>query len=101
MWIIHALRNNDSCVTGNPSKKHIRFRSGMITGVPPSDAHVGFEMVNGSLHNGFYFIERGSFIKIPLYAREHAEVNVFVSVSGTSFFHGAAWLLTIADPLPF
>ena len=62
--------------------------------------HIAFEMVDGAFHNGSYFIEGSPFVRIPLDAREHAEVHVFVSVSGASSFGCAAGFLTIADPLP-
>lgn len=57
-------------------------------------------MVDGAFHNGSYFIEGNPFIRIPLDAREHAEVHIFISVSGASFFSCAAGFLTVADPLP-
>lgn len=95
------MRDNDSQLAGNPGKKHICFCSDMVTGFPPGDAHAGFEMVNGPFHNSPYFIEGNPFIGIPLDAGEHAEVRVFVSVSGTSSFRRTAGLLTITDPLPF
>lgn len=47
------------------------------------------------------FIEGNPFIGIPLDAGEHAEVHVFISVSGASFFSRAAGFRTATDPLPF
>lgn len=85
--------NNDCQLAGNSGKKHIRFCSGMITGFPSDDVHVGFEMVNDPLHNGSYFImERCPFVGVSLNAGKHAEIHDFVSVSGASFFaalHGS------------
>lgn len=72
----------------------------MVPGFSPGSTHIAFEMVDGAFHNGSYFIEGSPFVRIPLDAREHAEIHVFVSVSGTSFFGRAAGFLTIADPLP-
>lgn len=95
------MRDNDSQMVGNSGKKQTCFCSDMVTDFSPGDAHVGFEMVNGPVHNSPYFIEGTPFIGIPLDAGEHAEVHVFVSVSGTSSFRRTAGLLTITDLLPF
>ncbi len=53
-------------LAGNPGKKNIRFRSGMVTGFPPGDTHVGFEMVNAPFHDCFDFIKGNPFIRIQL-----------------------------------
>lgn len=87
------MRNNDSQLAGNPCRKNIRFRSGMVSGFPPGDTHVGFEMVDAPFHDGPDFIKGNPFIRIPLDARKHTEVHVFVSIGGVSFLavlHGAS-----------
>ena len=66
MWITHAVGNNYGKLAGNPCKEYIRFRSGMVPGLPPGDAHVGFKVVDDPLHDGLYLVERISFIGIPL-----------------------------------
>ena len=101
MWTVHAVRNNDSQLAGNPCKKNICLRSGMVPGFPPGDTHVSLEMVDSPLHGRPYLIEGNPFIGIPLDTGKHAEVHVFVSIGGTPFFSGAAGILTIAHPLPF
>lgn len=98
---IHAVRNNDSQLAGNPGEKHIGFRSGMAAGLPSSNAHVDLKMVNGSFHNRPDFIEGVPIIGIPLDAGEHAEIHVFVSIGGTSFFSRAAWFSQPQTHCPF
>ena len=93
--------NDDRQLAGNPGKKNICFGCCMVPGFSPGSTHIALKMVDGAFHNGSYFIEGSPFARIPLDAGEHAEVHVFVSVSGTSFFGRAAGLLTITDPLPF
>lgn len=93
------MRNNDSQLAGNPGKKNIRFRSGMVPGLPSGDAHIGFEVVNGTFHNSPYFIEGNPFIRIPLDTGKHTEVHVFVSIGGTPLFGGAARFRAVAYPL--
>ena len=95
------MGNNNGKLTGNPGKEHIRFRSGMVSGFPSGDTHVGFEMVNGPLHDRPDFIEGNPFVRTPLDAGKHAEVHVFVSISSAAFFGSAAWILTITYPLSF
>ena len=95
------MGHNDGKLAGNPGEEYIGFRSGVVTGLSPGDTHIGLEMVNGPFHNGPYFIEGNPFIGIPLDAGEHAEVHVFISVSGASFFSRAAGFRTVTDPLPF
>ena len=98
---VHPVRNNDCQLAGNPGKKNIRFGRCVVSGLPPGSTHIDLEMVDSVFHNGPYFIEGNPFIRIPLDAWEHAEVHIFVSVSGVSFLSRSAGLLTIADPLPF
>ena len=97
---VHPVRNNDCQLAGNPGKKNIRFGRCVVSGLPPGSTHIDLEMVDGAFHTGSYFIEGIPFVTIPLDAREHAEVHIFVSVSGASSFGCAAGFLTIADPLP-
>lgn len=98
LWTVHAVGNDYRKLAGNPGEEYIRFRSGMVAGHSPSHTHVGFEVVNGAFYNCPYFIEGIPFIGIALDTGEHAEIHVIVSISGTSFFCGAAWLGTIAYP---
>ncbi len=86
MWITHAVGNNYGKLAGNPCKEYIRFRSGMVPGLPPGDAHVGFKVVDGPFYDRPYLIEGIPFNGIPLDAWEHAEVHVFVSIGGAPFF---------------
>lgn len=72
----------------------------MVTGFPPGDTQVGFEIVDAPFHDGPDFIKGNPFIRIPLDARKHTEIHVFVGICGVSFFSRAARGFTIADPLP-
>lgn len=101
MWITHAVGDDHGKLAGNPGEEYICFHSGMIPGLSPGDTHVGFEMVNGTLHNGSDFIKRNPFIRIPLDTWKHTEVHVFVSIGCVPLFSGAAGLLTITYPPPF
>ena len=58
-------------------------------------------MADGTFHYGSDFIGGDPFTRVTLDAGKHTEVHVVVSISGPSFFGGAAGLLTVADPLPF
>lgn len=60
------MGNNYGKLAGNPGEEYISFRSGMVSGLSPGDAHVGFEVVDDPLHDGLYLVERISFIGIPL-----------------------------------
>ena len=80
------MGNNYGKLAGNPCKEYIRFRSGMVPGLPPGDAHVGFIVVDGPFYDRPYLIEGIPFNGIPLDAWEHAEVHVFVSIGGAPFF---------------
>ena len=71
----------------------------MVPGLLPGNTHIDLEMVDGAFHNVSYFIGGNPFVRIPLDAREHAKIHIFLSVSGASFFSRSAGLLTIADPL--
>lgn len=99
MWTIHVVRNNDSQLAGDARKKNVRFRGGMVTGLPSGDTHVGFEMVNAPFHDGPDFIKGDPFIGIPLDTGEHAEVHVFVSIGSAPLFGGAARFRAVAYPL--
>ena len=96
--LLHAMGNNYGKLADNPGEVYISFRSGIVSGIPPGDAHVGFEVGDGPLHDGSYLVEGIQFIGIPLDAREHAEVHVFVSIGGTSFFGSAAGSRTVIYP---
>ena len=82
--------NNYGKLAGNAGEKCINFRSDMVPGLPPGNAHVGFEVVNDPLHDRPYLVEGIPFIRIPLVTWEHAEVHVFVSIGGTPFFGSTA-----------
>ena len=101
LWTTHAVGNNHGKLAGNACKEHIRFCGGMVTCFSPGDTHAGFEVVDGTFHNGSDFIGGIPFIRITLDAGEHAEVHVIVSISGPAFFGSTARVFTIADPLPF
>ena len=57
----------------------------MVTGFPPGSAHVGFEVVDGTFHNGSDFIGGKPFLRVTLDAGKPTEVHVVVSISGPSF----------------
>lgn len=73
MWTIHAVRNNDSQLADNARKENIRFRSGMVTGLPPGDTHIGFAMVNAPFRDDPDFVKGTPFIRIPLDTGKHTE----------------------------
>ncbi len=98
---VHAVGNDYGKLAGNPGEKHIRFRGGVAAGLSSGNAHVRFEMVDGTLHNCPYFVEGIPFIGIPLDAGEHSEVHVVVSISGASLFCGAAWFRAVTYPFSF
>lgn len=50
------MGNNDSKLAGNLGEEYIGFRSGRAVGIPPSDGHIGLEMVNCTFHNGGRFL---------------------------------------------
>lgn len=95
------MRNNDSQLADNARKENIRFRSGMVTGLPPGDTHIGFAMVNAPFRDDPDFVKGTPFIRIPLDTGKHTEVHVFVSIGCVPLFSGAAGLLTITYPPPF
>lgn len=72
--------DNHRKLAGNIGQEHIRFCSGMITGFPPGNAHVGLEMVNGMFHGSPRFIKGVPFIRITLNAGELAEIHVVVGM---------------------
>ncbi len=95
------MGNDDGKLAGNPGEEYICLRSGMVTGFPPGDTYVSFEVADSTFHDGPYFIEGIPFVRIPLDAGEHAEVHVVVSISGTPFFGTAAGIFAAAYPLTF
>ena len=98
---VHTGGNDDRKLAGDAGEKYIRLGGCMITGVFSRDPHVGLEMVDRPLNGSPYLIEGVPFRGVPLDAGEHTEVHVFVSVGGAPFPGGAAWFLTVADPLSF
>ena len=58
-------------------------------------------MVDGTFHNGSDFVKGIPFFGISLDAGEHAEIQISVCISGTSFGGGRAGIVTIADILSF
>ena len=99
--LVHPVGHDYRELAGNSSQEHVGLGRRMVSGSLARDAHVQFEMVDCPFNAGSDFIKVVPLGRIPLDAGEHAEVHVFVSVSGTSFFGRAAGLLTITDPLPF
>ena len=93
--------NDHRDLAGNTGKEYISLGSGVVPGLAASDTHVGLKMVNGTFHNGAYFVKGDPFIRIPLDAGEHAEIHVLISVSGTSLFSSAARVLAVTDPFAF
>ena len=88
-------------LAGNTSKEYICLSCGVVPGLAACNTHVGFKVVDGTFHNGADFVKGDPFIRIPLDAGEHAEIHVFISVSGAPLFRGAAWILAVADPFAF
>ena len=79
-------------LAGNACKKYIRFCGCVVTGSASGNAHIDFEVADGTFYNRSDFIEGFPFVRITLDAGEHAEVHVVVSISGASFFavlHGS------------
>ena len=89
------MGNNYRKLAGNACQEYVGLRGYMVTNLSSGDEHVVLEVIDGSFHDGCDFIEGMPFIRIPLNAGEHAEVHVFVSVSGTPFFGGAAGRPTV------
>lgn len=58
-------------------------------------------MVNGTFHNGSDFVKGIPFFGISLDAGEHAEIQIFVCISGTSFGCIRTGIFTVTDIFSF
>lgn len=58
-------------------------------------------MIDCTFYDGPDLIKSDPFIGIPLDSGKFAEAHVFISINGTAFFRGAAWILAVTDILPF
>ena len=93
--------DNHCDLAGNTGKEYISLGSGVVSRLAASDTHVGLKMVDGTFHNSADFVKGDPFIRIPLDAREHAEIHVLISVSGTPLFSGAARVFAVTYPFAF
>ena len=87
LWTVHAKCNNHGKLAGNSGKKNICFRGCMVSGVLTSNAHIGFEVVDGSFYGSSYFIEGIPFNGITLNPRKHAKFHVFIGVSSSALLN--------------
>lgn len=71
----------------------------MVSGVLTSNAHIGFEVVDGSFYGSSYFIEGIPFNGITLNPRKHAKFHVFIGVSSSALLSCTARMFTLTDPL--
>ncbi len=95
------MGNNDGKLTCNSGKKNICFCGGVVSGFSSGNTHVDFQVVNGTFYNGSDFVKGIPFFGISLNAGEHAEIQIFICLGGTSFGGGRAGCVTIADILAF
>ena len=93
------MGNNDCELAGNPGKKNICF-GGVVSGFSSSNTHVDFQVVNSTFHNGSELVKGEPVIRIPLDTGEHAEVQIFVSISGTPFLCRCTGIFAVADIFP-
>lgn len=66
------MGNDDCQLSGNASQKDICFCSDVIPGFSAGNAHVDFEVIDGTFHNGADFIGVVPLFRIPLNSGEHA-----------------------------
>ena len=95
------MGNDYGKLAGNACKKYIRFCGCVVTGSASGNAHIDFEVADGTFYNRSDFIEGFPFVRITLDAGEHAEVHVVVSISGASLLCSAAWLRAVTYPFSF
>lgn len=67
-----GIRYDDSQLAGNACQKDIGFGGGVIWSFSSSDAHIDFEMIDGTFYDSSYFISVMPFFRIALNTREHA-----------------------------
>jgi len=58
-------------------------------------------LVDRSLYNGSDFVKGYPFSGVPLDAKKHMEIHVFIGISGSPLFCSAAGFFAVTDPLPF
>ena len=92
--------NDDGKLACNAGKEYIGFGGGMAAGFSSGNTHVDFQVVNGTFHNGSDLVKGNPFIRIPLDTGKHAEVQIFVSISGTPFLCRGTGIFTVADIFP-
>ena len=95
------MGNDYGKLAGNACKKYIRFCSCVVTGSASGNAHIDFEVADGTFYNRSGFVEGFPFVRITLDTGEHAKIHVVVSISGASLFCSAAWLLAVTYPFSF
>lgn len=93
--------NDDGKLACNSGEKDICFCCPMVAGFSAGNAHVDFQVVDGTFHNAPDFVKGIPFIGIPLDPGEHAEIQIFVCIGGTAPFCGAAGIIAFANPLSF
>ena len=90
--------NNYGELTGDACEEHICFGRYVVARLLSCNAHVDFEVVDGSFDNSSDFVEFIPFRSVALETGEHAKFHVFVSVGGTSFPGSTAWVIAVANP---
>ena len=101
MWIIQPVGNNYCELTRNTGEKDIHFCGSMVARLPSGDTHIDLKVVDRTLYDRTDLIKGDPFLRVPLDSGEFAEVHVFISISGTPLFCGAASFFAIADILAF
>lgn len=72
----------------------------MVPGSSSSNTHVDFQVVNSTFHNGSDLLKGDPVIRILLDTGEHAEVQIFVSISGMPFLCRCTGIFAAADIFP-
>ena len=95
------MGNNYRKLAGNACQKDICLCGGMVPSFSSSNTHVGFKMIDGSFDNGSDLVKRGPFLRVSLNTGKHAEIYIFIGISGAAFFGSTAGIFTVTDPCPF
>ena len=95
------MSNNGCKLAGNTGKEYIRFHDGVFPGLSSGNTHVDFQVIDGTFHNSSDFVKGILFIGIPLNARKHAEIQIFIRIGGASLFGCTAGIIAFASPLSF
>ncbi len=94
------MGNNNCQLAGDTCKESISFCGGVVPGFSSGGTHINLKVVDGTFHSSPDPVSVSPFLGITLDTRKHAQLHVFVGVSGPSLFSCAAGMPTLAKPLP-